>query len=187
MITGEIKTRIDQIWDTKQYQKDDLIMYIDISSIDNIKNTIIATTKYQFGDAPSRAQQVVVKGDILVSLVRPNLNNVAVVTSNDSTIVASSGFCVLGATKEIMTSFLFFIVKSKSFTDYLMQRVSGANYPAVREDDVKDFNTILPPIPLQQAFADKKEAIEHQKSLINQSIAETQKLFDYTMDKYFHL
>ena len=44
---------------------------------------------------------------------------------------------------------------------------------------------IYPPLPLQQAFATKIEAIERQKTSINASIAETQKLFDYTMDKYF--
>ena len=82
-------------------------------------------------------------------------------------------------------SFLFFIVKMKSFTDYLMQRVSGANYPAVREDDITGYKTILPPLSLQQSFAAKIESIEKQKSAIGKSIEETQKLFDYTMDKYF--
>ncbi|MBQ3382060.1 MAG: restriction endonuclease subunit S [Bacteroidales bacterium] len=44
---------------------------------------------------------------------------------------------------------------------------------------------IVPPLAFQESFADKIEAIEQQKENINQSIAETQKLFDYTMDKYF--
>lgn len=43
----------------------------------------------------------------------------------------------------------------------------------------------IPPLQLQQQFAEKIEAIEHQKTLIKKSIEETQKLFDYTMDKYF--
>lgn len=43
----------------------------------------------------------------------------------------------------------------------------------------------LPPLSLQHLFAEKIQAIESQKASITQSIAETQKLFDYTMDKYF--
>ena len=43
----------------------------------------------------------------------------------------------------------------------------------------------LPPLSLQQSYATKIEAIERQKASINASVAETQKLFDYTMDKYF--
>ena len=38
---------------------------------------------------------------------------------------------------------------------------------------------------LQELFAQKILSIESQKESINRSIAESQKLFDYTMDKYF--
>lgn len=43
----------------------------------------------------------------------------------------------------------------------------------------------VPPLSLQQSFADKIASIEKQKAALTQSIAETQKLLDYTMDKYF--
>ena len=43
----------------------------------------------------------------------------------------------------------------------------------------------IPPLSLQQSFAAKIESIEKQKAAINKSIEESQKLFDYTMDKYF--
>ncbi|MBI0128840.1 MULTISPECIES: restriction endonuclease subunit S [Snodgrassella] len=51
---------------------------------------------------------------------------------------------------------------------------------------IKDITLGLPPISLQNQFAEKIEAIEQQKALINQSITDTQLLFDYTMDKYFN-
>lgn len=50
---------------------------------------------------------------------------------------------------------------------------------------IKNMDIIVPPLSLQQEFAEKIEKIERQKTAISQSIAETQKLFDYTMDKYF--
>ena len=43
----------------------------------------------------------------------------------------------------------------------------------------------VPPLPLQQSFAEKVEAIERQKELINQSIREVQTLFDSRMDYWF--
>lgn len=43
----------------------------------------------------------------------------------------------------------------------------------------------LPPLALQQSFAEKIQSIEKQKESIRASIADTQKLLDYTMDKYF--
>ena len=43
----------------------------------------------------------------------------------------------------------------------------------------------LPPLALQQQFAEKIQAIEAQKELVKQSIAETQHLLDSRMDYYF--
>ena len=55
----------------------------------------------------------------------------------------------------------------------------------ITQQQVNAIQIIVPPLPLQQSFATKIEAIERQKASISASIAETQKLFDYTMDKYF--
>ena len=43
----------------------------------------------------------------------------------------------------------------------------------------------LPPLSLQQSFASKIEAIERQKALVQQSITETETLFNCRMDYYF--
>ena len=56
---------------------------------------------------------------------------------------------------------------------------------AITAKELGQRTPIVPPLSLQQSFAEKIEAIEQQKARINTSIAETQKLFDYTMDKYF--
>ena len=171
---------------SKKCALDDAINYIDISAIDNINNVITMPTPYIFEEAPSRAQQVVQLGDVIVSMVRPNLKNIAIVNCDYDNLIASSGFCVLRARKEMTIPFLFYIVKSDAFTMYLMDRVSGANYPAVRESDITDYITIVPPISLQQEFADKIEAIEKQKALIKQSITQTEELFNARMDYYFN-
>lgn len=168
------------------FSKDDRIIYIDISSIDNVNNIIMSPTIYNFGEAPSRAQQVVQKGDILISLVRPNLNNVSLITTANPNLVASSGFCVLRATNEINTQYLFFFVKMDHCREYLMQRVAGANYPAIKTEDIMRYKISLPPLALQQQFAEKIEAIEQQKERIRQSLAEVQLLFDSRMDYYFN-
>lgn len=45
---------------------------------------------------------------------------------------------------------------------------------------------LVPPLSLQQQFASKIEAIEHQKELIKQSIKEVEMLFNSRMDHYFN-
>ena len=169
----------------KFFKNDDVIQYIDIASVNNNINIIESTTSFRFEDAPSRAQQVVNCGDILISLVRPNLRNIAVVQFNDNSLVASSGFCVLRVGPNIDYLFLKHILLTDSFTTYLMDRVAGANYPAVREEDIKKCSISVPPLSLQHSFASKVEAIEKQKELIKQSIAETELLFNSRMQYYF--
>ena len=56
---------------------------------------------------------------------------------------------------------------------------------AITAKELGKKNIQYPPLSLQQSFAEKIEAIEKQKALVQQSISETQTLFDSTMDKYF--
>lgn len=82
--------------------------------------------------------------------------------------------------------FVLKILTSVAYRDYIRKVcVGGIDKRQINKEHVEEFPIILPPVSLQQAFATKIEAIERQKASINASIAETQKLFDYTMDKYF--
>lgn len=164
----------------KHYASNEQINYIDISSIDNSQNIILSTTPYVFSDAPSRAQQIVEKGDVLVSLVRPNLKNIAIVNIDNNRLVASSGFCVLRAETNINNRYIFYIVRGNAFTKYLLGRVQGANYPAVREDDVKSYSIPIPPLAEQErivaeldllsSIIDKKKAQLKELDQLAQSI-----------------
>ena len=95
---------------SKCFNKTDIIKYLDISSIDNSKYQISAYTEYALENAPSRAQQKVEINDIIISLVRPNLKNIARIEINDHSLVASSGFCVLRSTELIDNNYLFYFI-----------------------------------------------------------------------------
>jgi len=62
---------------------------------------------------------------------------------------------------------------------------TGATFAELKLFVLRELKVPLPPLTLQQQFAEKISAIEAQKELVKQSIAETQALLDYTMDKYF--
>ena len=61
----------------------------------------------------------------------------------------------------------------------------GVAIPQLTVPMIKFANIPIPPLSLQQEFAEKVEAIERQKALVQQSIEEVQTMFDFTMDKYF--
>lgn len=160
----------------KLFGNDDIIDYVDISSIDNTTHSITQPTSYVFKEAPSRAQQKVEQGDILYSLVRPNLKNIAVVTSSDTDkYVASSGFCVLRG-KDVETRYLYHMVLGDAFTNYILGLVSGANYPAVREDDVKGFSFRCPPIADQKRIVAELDCLNEMIALKQEQLKEFDKL-----------
>lgn len=78
----------------------------------------------------------------------------------------------------------YFLYMMEYMKQYFTVRGSGLqNIGSVKI--IKSMLFGLPPLSLQQEFAQKVEAIERQKALVQQSIDETQTMFDYTMDKYF--
>lgn len=142
------------------FDSSDKILYIDISSIDNTMQKVTDITSVTFGDAPSRAQQKIEYGDIVVSTVRPNLKNIAIIDRYEPNIVASSGFCVLRNTECIERNYLFHYVTSDIFTQHLMKITTGANYPAVRDQDVRDSIIPLPPKSTQLAIVSELDKIK---------------------------
>ena len=144
---------------TKCFGGSDEILYIDISSIDNSVQEVNSITSFTMSNAPSRAQQKVEYGDIIVSTVRPNLKNVAIIKQHNSNLVASSGFCVLRTTDDIERNYLFRYITSDIFTQHLMKLTTGANYPAVRDLDVRDSTIPLPPKSTQLAIVTELDKI----------------------------
>ena len=143
----------------KRFSPNDVIRYIDISSIDNINQCLTGTTSFKMLDAPSRAQQKVEYGDILISTVRPNLRNIAIVNDDATNLVASSGFCVLRINDAALRRYVFYYVVSNKFTAYLEKLTNGANYPAVKETDVRKALIPIPPKPTQLSIVSELDKL----------------------------
>lgn len=143
------------------FGKDDEISYFDISSIDSKTNKATKFTTTSFGDAPSRAQQVIENGDVLYSLVRPNLKNIALLNSEVPNKVGSSGFCVLRG-QDVRPQYILHFVLSSRFTEYILAKTSGASYPAVTECDVRNAPIPVPPMEVQDRIVAELDGINAQ-------------------------
>ena len=81
--------------------------------------------------------------------------------------------------------FISYYTQTKAFYDEKAKYAKGFKVTHISATEIESIPIPVPPLSLQQKFATKIEVIEKQKTTIAQSIAETQKLFNYTMDKYF--
>lgn len=153
----------------KTYKPEDTISYIDISSVDAELNEVIATTDYLVSKAPSRAQQCVQEGDILVSTTRPINKNIAVIKSKAKNLVASTGFCVLRP-KEEYRAYLLAIVKSDMYTKAMCDKATGGVYPAVNNSDVLSYKIVVPSPEVLQEVTSLAEQSEKTKASLNKGI-----------------
>ena len=73
-----------------------------------------------------------------------------------------------------------------TMTAYFMKDVHGIGMVHLTKAGMEQYILPIPPLTLQQEFADKIEAIEKQKELIKKTISETETLFNARMDYYFN-
>lgn len=93
-----------------------------------------------------------------------------------------TAFGLVANNNELNPNFLFYFCLNYNFEKHN----KAVTIPSLTKTDLLKIAMPCPPLSLQNQFAEKIEAIEKQKALINQSITDTQLLFDYTMDKYFN-
>lgn len=134
-------------------------IYIDTDAVNNKLNIIDNPKNLLVKDAPSRASRKLHNGDVLFSMVRPYLKNIAYVDEMYSTAIASTGFYVMTQIGMYNSKFLFYAVLSPYVIDGLHQFMKGDNSPSINTTDIDDFLFPLPPLAVQNAIVAKLEEV----------------------------
>ena len=145
----------------KTEQLADTFLYIDLESV--VKGQLVKTNCLKKEDAPSRAQRVLSKWDILYQCVRPyQLNNYIVRDDVAIQRVASTGYAQIRTNHD--PDFFFQLIHTKTFTDQVINRCTGTNYPAINSTDLSGIEINLP-------GKEEQRKIGRMLSLIDQRIA----------------
>ncbi|GAA4936896.1 restriction endonuclease subunit S [Actinoplanes utahensis] len=148
---GEVVRQV-RTWDPRT-APDGCFRYIDLGAIDQRTKRITGDRTVPSAAAPSRARQLVRAGDVLVPLVRPNLNGVALVGDDLDGATASTGFCVLRPGGRLDSRYLFHWVRTPRFVAALTGRATGQSYPAVSDRAVRELEIPLPGRSEQERIA----------------------------------
>lgn len=174
---GEACEKVETV-KRKEKDPEEELIYLDIGGIDNLLNKILSHKNYKWHDAPSRAQQVIFKNDVLFSTVRTYMKNIALVEHEIyNGQIASSGFCVIRGDKKVTDpKYIFYYSISENFLRPLNELQTGTSYPAVRDKDVFIQPFPLPPIKTQQLIVSKIEELfsELDKGIENLKTAQQQ-------------
>lgn len=134
-------------------------IYIDIEAVNNVLNIIERPKQVQLAKAPSRATRKLHRNDLLFSMVRPYLRNIAMVTEQYENAIASTGFYVITPSMAFAPNFLFFLMLSNYVVDGLNTFMKGENSPSINNCHIENFLFPLPPLQEQHRIAQRLDEI----------------------------
>ena len=122
----------------------DEFKYIDIDSIDNKNHKIISPKILKVKNAPSRASRYTQPGDVLFSMVRPYLKNIALV--EEGSCIASTGFFVCSPMQLLTSEYCYYMMLSDYVVYGLNQYMKGDNSPSINNGHITSWLYPIPPI-----------------------------------------
>ncbi len=126
-------------------------IYVDLESV--VTGKLLQENEIQKESAPSRAQRLLSKGDVIYQTVRPyQKNNLFFNLNNGKDYVASTGYAQLRAFES--NSFLYQLIHIDTFVNKVLEQSTGSNYPAINSKDLAKINIFIPKPKEQQKIAD---------------------------------
>ncbi|MCZ2540896.1 restriction endonuclease subunit S [Bacteroides fragilis] len=133
-------------------------LYIDIDSIDNKHQVINKIKTIKTFDAPSRASRYTQKDDVVFSMVRPYLRNIAKVVNNNC--IASTGFYICSPIPKILhPNYCYYLMISDYVVNGLNQFMKGDNSPSINKIHIDEWLFPLPPFAEQHRIVQKIEEL----------------------------
>ena len=172
----------------KWKQTNENYVYIDLSSVDRERHRIINTNEINKTNAPSRAQHIVNTDDIVFGGTRPMLKRSCIVENKFNNGICSTGFCVLRANRKIVNpKWIYFMISTNNFYNYVEQNQKGASYPAISDCIVKEYMITLPSLEEQGKIINLLDKFETYINDISEGlpaeIEARKKQYEYYRDK----
>lgn len=119
--------------------------YIDLTSVSIERKAITETPEITSNNAPSRAQKLVEKDDVIFATTRPAQQRYCLIDEKYDGEVASTGYCVLRAKKaEVLPKWILYWIASAEFKTYVEENQSGSAYPAISDAKIRKFKIPIP-------------------------------------------
>lgn len=174
----------DGTHDTPKYHEEGYPLITSKNVVDGriIFDNVNFISKEDFDNISKRSR--VDDGDIIMPMIG-TIGKPTIVVKDRDFAIKNVALIKFVPNTRVLNIFIQSIMASSSFDTYMKSRNKGGTQKFIALGDIRKLKVPVPPLSLQQEFAEKVEAIERQKALVQQSIDETQTMFDCTMDKYF--
>jgi len=155
---------VGQINPTNKKLPDNFI-YIDLESVE--KGNLLKETHINKEEAPSRAQRLLEKNDILFQMVRPyQMNNLFF--NKAGNYVASTGYAQIRTKQN--AKYLYHYLHFQKFVDKVIERCTGTSYPAINSTDLSNINITIPSLAEQTEIGNFLTAVDTRLLLLKQKL-----------------
>ena len=142
----------------KNLEKNELVNYVDIDAIDNKKHKIREVKLLLVSNLSTRARRVLKKDYIAYSLVRPYLDNLAIIPDNRENYIGSTGFAVFKPIV-ILKEYLFYFLLNPILRNYYLKLLTGFNSPNIGFSKFSETLLPLPPLSEQKRIVEKVDRL----------------------------
>ena len=152
----------------------------------NVKNGKLNRKELSFvsnevSDSLPRSQ--LAPGDVVMTYVGANIGDVAII-DNEYKYHLAPNVAKIRPDSERYNS-IYFMYMLMLLNAYIVKNSADTAKAALGMERIRKLNVFVPPIELQNQFADFVASVDKSKSKIQKSLEETQLLFDSLMQKYF--
>ena len=126
------------------------------------------------------------ENDVLLNITGASVARSCVVPSEILPARVNQHVCIIRCKDCIIPEFLNKLLIDDNY-QYLLWSIagSGATREAITKQQVENLQIILPPLELQNRFADFVHQVDKSKVAVQKALDETQLLFDSLMQEYF--
>lgn len=123
-------------------------------------------------------------GDILMPMIG-TVGNPAIVEINAEFAIKNVALIKFNADSKVINSFVKALLESDYFDREVISKVRGGTQKFISLGDIRRLEICLPPISVQEQFADFVVQVDKSKVVVRKALEETQILFDSLMQQYF--
>ena len=157
-----------------------MVRTIDLENKD-YKNKVKYITKetYEF-----LSKSKVYPNDIIMNKIG-SAGKVYIMPNLDIPVTLGRNAFLIRFNDKILPIYIYYLLTSEYGKKQIQRCVRGAVTKTITKEDVRKIKIIVPPINLQNQFAEIVKQIDKQKFEIEKSLKETQELYESLMEKYF--
>ena len=161
---------------------DNKVRYIRITDIDNLGN--LKTEKV----SPSLFEDkyLLSEGDILFARSGATVGKTFYFKKNYGKCIFAGYLIRLTPNQsKVLPEYLFYFTKTDFYNNFIKSNSKTVAQPNINAQQYENLEILIPPIELQNKFAEFVKQVDKSKVELQKSIDETQLLFDSLMDRYF--